>query len=181
MATGGVISRFASPKPNQITPFLFLCTPKFSTSVPISENARLVGHQVSVDVAVSVSFNPSGNFDLSLFDEDENQSAEPEGPMPPSEGRFDVVIDNDTISRLDLSPFTTTTRITSPLSAKPNEYLERRIGFNINYEREDARDPRELSEFPDVRLWFVKLDAEYTWLPVLLDWRAGELARYAAI
>jgi hypothetical protein len=42
-------------------------------------------------------------------------------------------------------------------------------------------DPRELSEFPDIRLWFLRLDATYPWLPVLLDWRAGELARYAAM
>lgn len=38
--------------------------------------------------------------------------------MPPSEDRFDVVIDNDIISRLDLSPFQATTGITSPLSGK---------------------------------------------------------------
>lgn len=73
------------------------------------------------------------------------------------------------------------TGITSPLSAEPKDYLERTIGFSINYTREDPGDPRELSEFPDIRLWFVRLDATYPWLPVLLDWRAGELARYAAM
>lgn len=66
-------------------------------------------------------------------------------------------------------------------SAEPKEYLEHTIGFSINYTREDPGDPRELSEFPDIRLWFVRLDATYPWLPVLLDWRAGELARYAAM
>ncbi|GMP60326.1 hypothetical protein CsSME_00023234 [Camellia sinensis var. sinensis] len=55
------------------------------------------------------------------------------------------------------------------------------IGFTINYKREDEYDPRELSEIPEIRLWFVRLDAAYPWLPVLLDWRAGELARYAAM
>lgn len=69
----------------------------------------------------------------------------------------------------------------SELTAKPKRYLERTIGFTINYNREDPNDPRELSEFPDIRLWFVRLDATYPWLPVLLDWRAGELARYAAM
>lgn len=64
---------------------------------------------------------------------------------------------------------------------EPNEYLERTIGFTMKYEREDPYDQRELSELPDVRLWFVRLDATYPWLPVLLDWRAGELARYAAM
>lgn len=102
-------------------------------------------------------------------------------PMPPTEGRFEVVIDNDIIKRLDLGPFEAATGITSPLSAKPKEFLERTIGFTINYTREDQFDPRELSEFPDIRLWFLRLDAMYPWLPVVLDWRAGELARYAAM
>lgn len=39
-------------------------------------------------------------------------------PMPPTEGRFDVIIDNDTIRRLDLSSFQKTTGIISPLSSK---------------------------------------------------------------
>ncbi|XP_060171105.1 protein CHLORORESPIRATORY REDUCTION 6, chloroplastic [Lycium barbarum] len=131
-------------------------------------------------VAASVSFNPSGNFDLSLYDDQENTEVAPP-PMPPSEGRYEVIIDNDIIQRLDLSTFQNATGISSPLSAKPKQYLERTIGFTINYKREDKYDPRELSEFPDIRLWFVRLDATYPWLPVLLDWRAGELARYAAM
>lgn len=63
----------------------------------------------------------------------------------------------------------------------PKEFLERTIGFTINYIREDPNDIRELSEIPDIRLWFLRLDAAYPWLPVVLDWRAGELARYAAM
>lgn len=61
------------------------------------------------------------------------------------------------------------------------ELLDRTVGFTINYDREDPNDLRELSELPDIRLWFVRLDASYPWLPVVLDWRAGELARYAAM
>ncbi|KAL7592412.1 hypothetical protein Lser_V15G33178 [Lactuca serriola] len=131
-------------------------------------------------VSVSVAFNPSGNFDLSLYDEQENVEQAPP-PMPPKEGRCEVVIDNDTIRRLDLFPFSNATGITTTSPVEPREFLERTIGFTINYNRDDEHDPRELSEFPDIRLWFVRLDATYPWLPVLLDWRAGELARYAAM
>jgi len=51
----------------------------------------------------------------------------------------------------------------------------------LDYERDDPLDPRELSEYPDIRLWFVRLDAAYPWLPIVLDWRAGELSRYVAM
>ncbi|XP_054822302.1 protein CHLORORESPIRATORY REDUCTION 6, chloroplastic [Prosopis cineraria] len=146
---------------------------------PDSLQISRLGQYHRPQFAVSVAFNPQGNFDISLFEEDDSPEVAP--PMPPTEGRFEVVIDNKVISSLDLSTFQSATGMKSPLSVNPKEYLERTIGFTINYTREDPRDPRELSEFPDVRLWFVRLDATYPWLPVLLDWRAGELARYAAM
>ncbi|XP_058180985.1 protein CHLORORESPIRATORY REDUCTION 6, chloroplastic isoform X1 [Rhododendron vialii] len=132
------------------------------------------------EVAVSVAFDPSGNYELSLFDDEENAQKAP-APLPPTDGRFEIVLDNDIILRLDLTPFHSATGIVSPLSADPKEFLERTIGFTINYTKEDPNDPRELSELGEVRLWFVRLDAACPWLPVLLDWRAGELARYAAM
>ncbi|MEO1399960.1 MAG: CRR6 family NdhI maturation factor [Cyanobacteria bacterium J06635_1] len=54
------------------------------------------------------------------------------------------------------------------------------LRFEINYPREPS-DPRELSEIPEVRLWFIRLDSQYPWLPYYLDWESGELARYAAM
>ncbi|AFY40238.1 protein of unknown function DUF1817 [[Leptolyngbya] sp. PCC 7376] len=45
----------------------------------------------------------------------------------------------------------------------------------------DENDPRELSEIPEVRLWFVRLDALLPWFLFLLNWKEGELARYTAM
>jgi hypothetical protein len=53
------------------------------------------------------------------------------------------------------------------------------ITFQIMYARQ-VGDPRELSEIPEVRLWFVRLDAHYPMLAYLVDWRS-ELSRYGAM
>lgn len=155
---------------------LSIATDSIAASFAPPNLSRERGH-----VAVAVAFNPSGNYELSLFDDDEENAQKCPPPLPPTEGRFEVLIDNDIILRLDLTAFHTATGIASPLSVEPKEFLERTIGFTINYTKEDPNDPRELSEYGEIRLWFVRLDAAYPWLPVLLDWRAGELARYAAM
>ena len=54
------------------------------------------------------------------------------------------------------------------------------FSFEIDFPRE-AGDPRELSEIPEVRLWFIRLNAQYPWLPLYLDWESGELSRYTAM
>jgi hypothetical protein len=54
------------------------------------------------------------------------------------------------------------------------------FSFDIDFPRE-ASDPRELSEIPEVRLWFIRLNARYPWLPLYLDWESGELSRYSAM
>ena len=54
------------------------------------------------------------------------------------------------------------------------------FSFDIDFPRE-AEDPRELSEIPEVRLWFIRLDTRYPWLPLYLDWESGELSRYTAM
>jgi hypothetical protein len=65
------------------------------------------------------------------------------------------------------------------LAGDPTQ-LDLELSFDLNYPR-SADDPRELSEIAEVRLWFVRLDARYPWLPLVLDWQGGELARYVAM
>jgi hypothetical protein len=82
------------------------------------------------------------------------------------------------LAQLDLTP---AQEVIEPLLAKGMILEpEARLTFEIDFPR-DPTDPRELSEIPEVRLWFIRLDAVYPWLPYILDWEAGELGRYAAM
>lgn len=80
------------------------------------------------------------------------------------------------IDSLDLSP------VRSVISQwqNPADPTQESIQFEIDYPQDD-NEPLELSEIPEVRLWFIRLDSVYPWLPFVLDWRSGELARYAAM
>jgi hypothetical protein len=89
-----------------------------------------------------------------------------------------IALDVNTLQTLDLS--SVTMLIDQWHSTQTILEQENQIQFQINFPREET-DPRELSEIPEVRLWFVRLDSVYPWFPFLLDWKAGELARYAAM
>lgn len=89
-----------------------------------------------------------------------------------------IALNPDQITTLDLSPVV---RAIQPrLQQGTILTIEQQVQFEIDFQ-DDPNDPRELSEIPEVRLWFVRLDAAYPWFPFLLDWKAGELARYAAM
>jgi hypothetical protein len=87
-----------------------------------------------------------------------------------------ITLNADQINTLDLSP------AIAVIDSLLPEILahEQQLQFAIDYPLE-ADDPRELSEIPEVRLWFIRLDALYPWLPFLIDWKAGELGRYTAM
>ena len=87
-----------------------------------------------------------------------------------------IALTADAINLLDLRPALT---VIEPLLGEILAH-EQKLQFTIDYPLEPG-DPRELPEIPEVRLWFVRLDALYPWLPFLLDWKAGELARYTAM
>jgi len=84
-----------------------------------------------------------------------------------------ISLSREVIERLDLSPVKA---VLVPGQVPPADLV---VQFLIDYPR-DPSDPRELSEVPEVRLWFIRLDAHYPWLPLFLDWQA-ELARYVAM
>jgi hypothetical protein len=89
-----------------------------------------------------------------------------------------ITINQESINNLDLSPVLTV--IEPLLQEEKITSHEQQLQFVINYVRE-ANDPRELSEIPEVRLWFVRLDSKYPWLPFLLNWQAKEFVRYTAM
>lgn len=89
-----------------------------------------------------------------------------------------ITLDTEYVNNLDISP---ALKVISQLVEEDAiASHEQQLSFEINYDLEPG-DPRELSEIPELRLWFVRLDAKYPWLPFLLDWKAGELARYTAM
>ncbi|NJN03480.1 MAG: CRR6 family NdhI maturation factor [Leptolyngbyaceae cyanobacterium SL_1_1] len=89
-----------------------------------------------------------------------------------------IALNLHSFSTLDLTP---AQAVLAPLLPNLDPvHQDINLRFEIDYPREPA-DPRELSEIPEVRLWFIRLDAHYPWLPLVLDWEAGELGRYAAM
>ncbi len=89
-----------------------------------------------------------------------------------------LTLNTQQIQSLDLSPVTD--KIEPLLAQGAIATIEQQLNFVIDYPREES-DPREISEIPAVRLWFIRLDTVYPWLPFCLDWKSGELPRYAAM
>jgi hypothetical protein len=91
---------------------------------------------------------------------------------------INITVSQVQIENLDLSPIK---NIIEDWLANQNiiDY-EQKLQFKIDYPRPES-DPRELSEIPEVRLWFIALDAYYPWLPLFVNWREGELSRYTAM
>ena len=89
-----------------------------------------------------------------------------------------IALNAEIINSLDLAPVQTV--IDNLLTTGVIAAYEQQLSFTIDYPQ-DLEDPRELPEIPEIRLWFIRLDSRYPWLPFLLDWKDGELARYTAM
>ncbi|MBR8831626.1 MAG: hypothetical protein N5P05_001064 [Chroococcopsis gigantea SAG 12.99] len=87
-----------------------------------------------------------------------------------------IVLTPDHINSLDLSPANNVIDDSLKITLSG----EQPVQFTIQWPRTED-DIRELSEIPEIRLWFVRLDAAYPWFPLLLDPKSGELARYCAM
>lgn len=95
---------------NPISSLSFLCNRNRNRNL---EQLQLQPQRL---VAASVAFNPQGNYDISLLDDDPSASAPAPAPtpLPPTQGRFEVVLDTHAIRRLHLQPFHSATSISSP-------------------------------------------------------------------
>jgi len=89
-----------------------------------------------------------------------------------------ITITQERIFNLDLSPVTQVVAEKLALGAIADH--EQQLSLEIIFPRE-PEDPRELSEIPEIRLWYIRLDAQYPWIAFLLDWKGGEFARYVAM
>ncbi|MEX0588926.1 MAG: CRR6 family NdhI maturation factor, partial [Cyanobium sp.] len=67
-------------------------------------------------------------------------------------------------------------------SLAPAELVQQAGSMDLNFQwPRAADDPRELSEIPELRLWSLRADAEYPWLPLLLERSTGQLTRHGAM
>ena len=87
-----------------------------------------------------------------------------------------VLINADSIRRLDLSPL-------QPWSEQSlAELLENGPVLELSFDwPRDPTDPRELAECPEPRLWALRADARFPWLPLLLERDRGSLIRHVAM
>lgn len=87
-----------------------------------------------------------------------------------------VQINAAMIRQLDLSPL-------QVWSHRPlGELLEEGPVLELSFDwPREANDPRELAECPEPRLWALRADARFPWLPLLLERDRGSLIRHVAM
>ena len=87
-----------------------------------------------------------------------------------------VLIDAPAIRALDLQPLEIWSD--QPLDA----LLSQGPALELRFDWPRAQDdPRELPECPEPRLWALRADARFPWLPLLLERDNGSLIRHVAL
>ena len=95
-------------------------------------------------------------------------------PMPAAAGS--LLIGPGAIRQLDLASLDPWTSLEPASLVKGGAELI----LQFDWPRE-SEDPRELSEIPEIRLWSLRADAAYPWLPLVLERSSGQLARHVAM
>ena len=114
---------------------------------------------------------------LDLFPEPALPDPVPPDPLPPGLSTPEpVVVSADQVRQLDLS-------VLKPwLELAPAELLARSDQLSLSFDWPQApEDPRELSEIAELRLWSLRADAHYPWMPLLLERSSGQLCRHVAM
>ncbi len=87
-----------------------------------------------------------------------------------------IAISSEAISNQDLSP------LASWAGMAASDLLLGGPGLELQYHWPRADDdPRELSEIAEPRLWTLRADAHYPWLPLVLERSSGQLTRHVAM
>lgn len=87
-----------------------------------------------------------------------------------------ISVDAKAILRLDLSPLSILKE--TPLLQLLAQSKVQRIQYEWPREEDD---PRELSECPEPRLWALRADGQFPWLPMILDRNDGCLIQHVAM
>jgi hypothetical protein len=94
-------------------------------------------------------------------------------PLPPADR---LTLSADAIRSLDLSP------LAGWAALEPAALLVATGRLELSFEwPRGPEDPRELSEIPELRLWTLRADARYPWLPLALERAGGQLTRHVAM
>ena len=95
-------------------------------------------------------------------------------PMPAAAGS--VLIGSGAIRQLGLAP------LDPWASLEPASLIKGGAELTLQFDwPREVEDPRELSEIPEIRLWSLRADAAYPWLPLVLERTSGQLTRHVAM
>lgn len=91
-----------------------------------------------------------------------------------------ITVSAAAIRALDLAPLAPWAALAPAALLERGADPQQQLQLRFDWPRQ-ADDPRELSEIPELRLWALRADAAYPWLPLVLERSGGELTRHVAM